>query len=42
MIKRIEAGLIDTIAAVTPWLAPLIPAYLVYHNMAERDRKSVV
>ncbi len=36
MIKRIEAGLIDSIAAVTPWLAPLIPAYLVYHNMLER------
>lgn len=36
MIKRIEAGLIDSIAAITPWLAPLIPAYLVYHNMLER------
>lgn len=35
-IKKIEATFIDTIAAVTPWLAPLIPAYLVYHNMVER------
>lgn len=35
-MKRIEAGLIDSIAAITPWLAPLIPAYLVYHNMLER------
>jgi hypothetical protein len=35
-VKGIEASLIDLIAAVTPWLAPLIPAYLVYHNMAER------
>lgn len=35
-IKKLEAMFIDTIAAVTPWLAPLIPAYLVYHNMTER------
>lgn len=35
-IKRLEAMFIDTVAAVTPWLAPLIPAYLVYHNMTER------
>ena len=35
-IKNLESSLIDLIAAVTPWLAPLIPAYLVYHNMAER------
>jgi hypothetical protein len=35
-VKRIEAGFIDTVAAVTPWLAPLIPAYLVYHNMTTR------
>lgn len=35
-VKRIESTLIDAIAAITPWLAPLIPAYLVYHNMTER------
>lgn len=35
-VKKIEATFIDTVAAVTPWLAPLIPAYLVYHNMTER------
>ena len=35
-IKRIEAAFIDAIAAVTPWLAPLIPAYLVYTNMTQR------
>jgi hypothetical protein len=35
-VKRFEALAIDTIAAITPWLAPLIPAYLVYHNMLER------
>lgn len=35
-IKKIEAMFIDTVAAVTPWLAPLIPAYLVYHNMTQR------
>lgn len=35
-IKKLEAMFIDTVAAVTPWLAPLIPAYLVYHNMTER------
>lgn len=35
-VKKIEAVLIDAIAAVTPWLAPLIPAYLVYHNMTGR------
>jgi hypothetical protein len=35
-IKRLEASAIDTIAAVTPWLAPLIPAYLVYSNMTQR------
>ena len=32
----LERVLIDNIAATTPWLAPLIPAYLVYHNMAGR------
>jgi hypothetical protein len=32
-VRKIEATLIDTISAVTPWLAPLIPAYLVYRNM---------
>lgn len=35
-VKRIEATLIDAIAAVTPWLAPLIPAYLVYRNMTQQ------
>ena len=35
-IKKLEAMAIDTIAAITPWLAPLIPAYLVFHNMTER------
>lgn len=35
-VKRIEAILIDAIAAVTPWLAPLIPAYLVYKNMTQQ------
>ena len=35
-IKKIEATLIDAIAAVTPWLAPLIPAYLVYKNMTQQ------
>ena len=35
-IKKLEAMFIDTVAAVTPWLAPLIPAYLVYHNMTQR------
>ena len=32
-IKKIEANVIDTVSAVTPWLAPLIPAYLMYTNM---------
>ncbi len=36
LIKKLEAMFIDTVAAVTPWLAPLIPAYLVFHNMTER------
>ncbi len=35
-IKKLEAMTIDTIAAITPWLAPLIPAYLVFHNMVGR------
>ncbi len=35
-IKQIESTFIDTIAAVTPWLAPLIPAYLVYSNMTQQ------
>ncbi len=35
-IKKLESMFIDAIAAVTPWLAPLIPAYLVYSNMTEQ------
>ncbi len=35
-IRKLESTFIDTIAAVTPWLAPLIPAYLVYSNMTQR------
>lgn len=35
-IRKLESMFIDTIAAVTPWLAPLIPAYLVYSNMTQR------
>ncbi len=35
-ITKIEAAFINAVAAVTPWLAPLIPAYLVFHNMTER------
>lgn len=35
-IKKLESIFIDAVAAITPWLAPLIPAFLVYHNMTER------
>ncbi len=35
-IAKAEAAFINAVAAVTPWLAPLIPAYLVFHNMTER------
>lgn len=32
-IDAAESVVIDIIAGVTPWLAPLIPAYMAYQNM---------
>jgi hypothetical protein len=31
--RALEGALVDNIAATTPWLAPVIPAFLVYRNM---------
>lgn len=34
-IKKIEANAIDVVSATTPWLAPVIPAYMTYtHTMS--------
>lgn len=33
--RAFEGALVDNIAATSPWLAPVIPAYLVYRNMVE-------
>ncbi len=33
LIRAVESVLIDVIAATAPWLAPLIPAYMVYNNL---------
>ena len=35
-IRAVEGLLIDAIAATSPWLAPLIPAYMTYTSMVER------
>ena len=33
--RALEAALVDVIASVIPWLAPVIPAYMVYHNLGK-------
>jgi hypothetical protein len=33
LTKALEATLVDNVAATVPWLAPVIPAWLAYHNM---------
>lgn len=33
--KAAEGTILDNIAATTPWLAPLIPASIAYHNLIE-------
>jgi hypothetical protein len=33
VINKAEVTIIDTVAAVSPWLAPVIPAYLTYTHM---------
>jgi hypothetical protein len=33
--RAVEALLIDNIAATSPWLAPLIPAYLAWDSMSK-------
>lgn len=33
LARKLDTSLIDNIASTTPWLAPVIPAYLAYHNM---------
>lgn len=35
-IQKIKSAAIDTVADVAPWLAPSIPAYLVYHNTSSK------
>ena len=34
--QAFEQVIIDTISAITPWLAPIIPASMTYHNMIGR------
>lgn len=34
--STIERTVIDFVSAVTPWLAPFVPAYLVYYNATHR------
>ena len=36
LIREVESILVDNIAATTPWLAPLVPAYMVYQAMTSR------
>ena len=36
LTRAFEATLIDNLAATTPWLAPVIPAYLVYRNLVDK------
>lgn len=33
LTQQLETSLADNIASTTPWLAPVIPAWLAYHNM---------
>lgn len=33
-VRSLERVIIDAISAITPWLAPVIPASMVYHNMS--------
>ena len=35
LIRAVEGVLIDLVAAAAPWLAPVIPAYLAWHNMVD-------
>jgi hypothetical protein len=32
LARKLDTSLVDNIASTTPWLAPVIPAYLAYHN----------
>lgn len=34
--QLLEQVLIDNIAATVPWLAPIVPAWMAYHNMVVR------
>lgn len=36
LIRAVETVLIDNVAATTPWLAPLVPAYMVHDSMSSR------
>jgi hypothetical protein len=31
--RALEATLIDNLAATIPWLAPVVPAYMIYHSL---------
>ena len=33
LTRMVEGVLVDNIAATVPWLAPVVPAWLAYHNM---------
>lgn len=35
LTRALEGTLVDNLAATTPWLAPVIPAYLAYRNMVD-------
>lgn len=34
LTRALEATLIDNLAATVPWLAPVLPAYMVYHSLS--------
>jgi hypothetical protein len=36
LIRAVENVLIDNVAATVPWLAPLVPAYMVHDSMINR------
>lgn len=33
LTRVLEATLIDNLAATVPWLAPIVPAYMIYHSL---------
>ena len=34
LTRALEATLVDNLAATIPWLAPIVPAYMIYSSLA--------